>query len=94
MNKEEFELLFPLEAEITQDIIDQADITYLRKCIGALTLKKILKDHIPEYLLDTIFWYDTLGGIFEIGVDITTSTKIEMMEVREPTKVTFIIDNR
>jgi len=89
MKKQEIINLFPITANITQEIIDKAYLGDIRKCIGALTLKTV----IPE---NDVIWGVESGGIYpnEVGeqaVKITTVEKTNMTDVTKPQEVTFIM---
>ena len=89
--KQRIEDMFPLEAEITQEIIDTADTYNVEDCIGAKTLKAaITKIGISA----DISWGTTCGYILSpYQLCITTKENIDMMKVKTPQKVTFIIIN-
>jgi len=83
--------MFPIETEITKEILDS--ITDMGRnnahyCIGAKTLKSVLPS-----LSDKIFWGRTTGAIYtsEGKIIITTKELIDMPYVTEPTKITFTI---
>ena len=90
MNQSELISLFPMEAYITQEIIDNSSRYLTKKCIGALTLKTIL----PEEFKDKASWGDTKTQEVIPGYIITTEEGISMMDVIEPQKVTFIITKK
>lgn len=79
--------MFPLKFFITQEIIDQGrkSIDNSGKCIGALSLKAATGNPRAKW-----------GNVFgEFPIDnkwktITTQGRIRMMELTEPTEVTFI----
>lgn len=92
MTRQEIIDLFPIEAQITQEIIDKAVLTNSSLCIGALTLEGVR----PEGLHNKITWGVTTGTIYlsnnlEGGrIIITTSEEIDMMDVTEPQSVKFV----
>ena len=94
MNREEFISLFPLKAEITKNIIDEADIDNVKNCIGALTLKSM----IPNIEEITKYWgWGTTQGTQKLldgsYITLTTTKNIDMMGVKRPRKAVFIIKN-
>lgn len=91
--------LFPIETEITQEILDS--ITEMGRnnahyCIGAKTLKSVLPNTIGEdkKIHEKVFWGKTTGSIYlSTGrIKITTKEGIDMTKVSAPTKITFIIE--
>ena len=88
MKIKDFEALFPLKAMVTQEIIDNANIMDTRNCIGALTLKSVL----PKYT-DSLEWGAISGNIItdEGIVHISTFKLVDMMMVKEPQEVTFVL---
>lgn len=91
LSKEEVRALFPIETEVTQEILDS--ITEMGRnnahyCIGAKTLKSVFPS-----LGDKIFWARTFGAIYtdEGKVNVTTVEEIEFPLVTKPIKITFIL---
>jgi len=86
---EELLQLFPITADITQDIIDNSQIYDTRKCIGANTLKSCVPVELHKY----IEWGASTGSIdmyiSNVYVIISTTEDIDMMNVISPTTVTF-----
>jgi hypothetical protein len=84
--------LFPLEGEITQEIIDKADIWNPMKCIGALALKAALLTLLKEEDFTTS-WAADIGHPTILGErrTITTKEDVDLMDIKKPQKVTFII---
>lgn len=86
------ENLFPLEGEITQEIIYESVLLDVRKCIGALTLLASLEGKIDPVSSDIAWGVHTgLNKINGQVVRITTKEDVNMMEIKKPQKVTFII---
>lgn len=85
---------FPLEFEITQDIINNADVYDIDNCIGALSLKKALGFEHVTWAADTgsLHYNDKENSLCFVDT-ISTEEGINMMEVTEPQKVTFIVQN-
>lgn len=84
--------VFPLKGFITQDIIDKSVLMDTTNCIGANTLKEALGENIN--LFDYIGWaiHSGANSSKERGsVRITTVEGIDLMEVKRPQEVTFII---
>lgn len=89
---EEIKKLFPLEVNITQEIIDKAELLNAHKCIGALALQSVLpkrKDGKPWSWGSTEGnqWQDNKGRHIVIG----TAEKIDLMQVTIPRTITFIL---
>lgn len=89
MRKEQIVALFPLKARITKEIIESAKVFNARNCIGALTLKSVL----PDELKGSASWGSRSScSTFErFGLIVTTEEGIDMMEVKNPRNVTFIL---
>ena len=88
MTEAQIRTLFPLKATITQEIIDNAKLHNRFKCIGALTLKSVIPEGNPS-------WGNTIGSIGVSGgerIVLTTEEGIEMMCVKQPREVTFILE--
>lgn len=93
-NTERYKSLFPLKGIITQDIIDNANISSINNCIGSLTLKAALGDNIDLLDCSGGLWGNSYGSnhIKDGGfVRITTTDGVEMMGVNKPMEVTFIV---
>lgn len=89
MTKEEILAWFPKKAKITQEIINEAKLYRSNLCIGALTLKTIL----PDEYKDKASWgiFTSFGTFPKDNIVITTDDNVDMMMVKEPREVTFII---
>lgn len=89
MDIKKFKALFPLSGEITKDIIKQADLRNPYDCIGVRTLKAALGNNLPE---SKISWGSTGGALMsKERIFFTTKESVNMMRVKRPRKVTFII---
>lgn len=103
-SKEEIIAMFPLEVEVTQEMIDKGyeNIFDTRACIGFQALKSVL----PEDMENDITWGCINGSIWEEtheeflhrivngGINnerVRLSSKIDMMEIKKPIKVTFTV---
>lgn len=84
------ENLFPLEAELTEKILESSNIFDCTECNGALTLKEALKEDLN---ICTVRWSSIYGSIFIDNdvLHITTKEKINFVMQKEPVKLTFII---
>lgn len=92
---EQFKLLFPLKGEITQEIIDSANIFDIANCIGALTLKSALGENL-QLVESKSLWGSYTGFINlvdETKVSIGTIENTNFMNVTKPQLVTFIIES-
>jgi hypothetical protein len=93
---ENIKQLFPLKGQITQEIIDSAKLSHPQECIGALTLKQSIAS---AGITDSLFigWGIVGGTIDKSTVDpnsslaVGTEDRVNMMTVKEPTEVTFIL---
>lgn len=84
--------LFPLKGEITQEIINKANVKNPYACIGALTLKAALD---KAGVNSNVSWahhssYSTTIEGQSLGI-ITTEQGINMVKVTTPQEVTFIM---
>ena len=85
--------IFPIEVEVTQDIIDNSDIHHIFNCIGVNTLKKALGKDLVEKV-DRIQW-GSIRGCIDIasGSLVIESFKddasIGMMAIQSPCKITL-----
>lgn len=88
---EKLEKLFPLKVEVTQKIIDKADVEDMFNCIGALSLRSLFKK-FPE---KDIFWGRMDGYIYKgdyniyLGSFSEKDEPIDMMKITSPTTVIF-----
>ena len=91
MTRDQFIALFPLKATITQEIIDKANIMDEYNCIGALTLKSVIPDTYDFH--HKLAWGCDCGlqGIYKKPVLLTTLEGINMMNVKTPQEVTFVV---
>lgn len=90
---DKFKALFPLKGNITKTILKTADRDDIEKCVGALTLKAALKKNINLLNYKQCYW-GVIDGTNTAGNErfvIGTEGKIDMMRVRKPQKVTFIL---
>lgn len=93
-NLEKYISLFPLQGELTQEIIEKAHPYNTRECQGALTLKAALGENI-SLLANGDCWGSNQGvqSIKEGGeVRLTTMENLCFPHAKTPQKVTFIID--
>ena len=84
--------LFPLEVEITQEMIDNAKLYDRDKRIGANALKAAIVNLGFEPNTFRAEWLCRTGAL-TIGADrITLCTKeyINLVEIKNPRKVTFV----
>ncbi len=84
--------VFPLKGFITQEIIDKSNVNDTSNCIGTNTLKEALGENTN--LFDYIGWARHSGANSSIekgSIRITTVEGIDLMEVKRPQEVTFII---
>jgi hypothetical protein len=91
MSSQEIQSLFPLKAEITQEIIDRSNVKDLYNCIGANTLRKALTT-LGVY--EHIGWMNLSGAIKlseKQSLPISTKEEVRMVSVKKPQTVTFII---
>ncbi len=92
MTSEKIKALFPIKAQITQEIIDKSRTLNIYDCIGAKTLQSV----IPPCQV-RIFWGLDSGGIVhdtfkpDFQIEITTKEGVDMMGITKPQEVTFII---
>jgi hypothetical protein len=96
-NTEKFKALFPMEVEVTQDIIDEADIGDSKHCIGALALNKGLgKEGLSLLHKGYGSWANCVGCqvLFNDEYAMLFSydekgERVMMMDVEKPFTVTF-----
>lgn len=88
--------LFPLKGQLTQEILDKANIHDINKCNGALTLKAAL----PEGMQDYVTWGVYTGVVYTnkkkqdtIGSHAVISTleDLDFMDATTPQEVTFVL---
>lgn len=100
---EQIKTLFPCEVQVTQEIIDKANIYDVWCCIGALTLKSILSEEQKKYFngwgvtdgnFDTIETVltgtDSKDSVTVYAVDGDDS--VDMMYLKEPRIVTLTLE--
>lgn len=98
MNIEEIKRLFPLEGEVTQDIIDSANVWNSLNCIGTKTLRQAIgEDKLKGFgivwgVRDGTVYINGEGGYMKFCV--TTENGVNMMDVIEPIKVIFKLGSR
>lgn len=90
MTKEDIQALFPIKAEVTQEILDTSNVGSIHQCNGAKTLQSVLKLEEPWY----VHWGDRQGYIankenYNLFIEVTTDEDISFMSITEPTTVTF-----
>ena len=71
--------LFPLDIEVSQEIIDNSDIHSSTNCIGANLLRSI----VPEEYKDEVYWGFYAGSIDYISI----RSDINMTRIKKPTVV-------
>jgi hypothetical protein len=84
--------LFPLKAEITQEIIDGANTYSVTKCIGAKTLRTAVESKTNTVFSTFAITWGSHSGNIETEtspLNIGTEEDINMMRVTEPQTVTF-----
>lgn len=83
--------LFPLKGKVTKAILKEANVRDIHNCIGAVTLRKALGEHL--FITTDIQWGDYYGILKVDGqwVRITTEGRIAMMDIKKSTEVTFIL---
>lgn len=91
MTLEKIKSLFPIEAEITQEIIDNSDWDSVYNCPGANTLGSVLPN-------EAITWGQDTGSVWAglTLISVTTENKLRFADLaREnklfPQKVKFIL---
>jgi len=96
--KQELEISkhFPATVEVTQEMIDKADIYHKEKCIGAIVLKSILKDVVGEVQVRWGSYYGSVEfnnrGYLQFE-SFNESGKIRgMMNIKHPTTVVIKIN--
>ena|SRR5688572_1691033 len=92
MNAEQFKVLFPLEGQVTQDILSNARLLNPWECIGALTLKAALGEEVVSKIQD-ISWRNW-DGCVRLGndyINIGTQENIPVIDIKQPQELTFII---
>jgi hypothetical protein len=94
-----FKKIFPLDVEVSQSIINKANIDDTENCIGALSLKEALSKD-DRKLFQRLGWGTEKGHqyIKDIGEVVIKSYNeegkiIDMTEVVKPFKVTFKLSN-
>ena len=101
-NLEKFKALFPLEVEVTQEIIDSGttNIGSPSDCIGALALRKGLGEKGLS-LLNRIRWGTRSGVVKNLNYQLSfisscdeNGKSISMMKITERCKVTFKLDRQ
>jgi hypothetical protein len=88
MTPQEIKALFPLKANITEEIINTATLLDTSRCIGAKTLQSVLP---KELKVDWGVYYGDIIVDDEQRIQITTTEQINMMSIKLPQSVTFII---
>lgn len=89
MKKSEIKAMFPLKAMVTQEIIDSARIFSTSQCIGAKTLRSVLPDELKNHVSWAVT--DSDGTFGNLGFNVTTIEGFDMMNIKEPCEVTFIL---
>lgn len=89
----QFLALFPLKGQLTEQIINNADVYNTDDCRGARTLTAALGDNI-SLIYGKVKWGDTFGGCTVDGANIFLSTEMNtnFMEAKEPQTVIFVVD--
>ena len=97
MTKEQILALFPLKGEVTQEILDNADIHDTGNCRGAQALKAALGDNL-QYFDEHNMWGTTYGRVYLKDGNtfrLTTEEGYEFMHgITAPCIVTFIVSDR
>jgi len=91
MNKiEKVKNMFPVKVQVTQEIIDKADVGDIFNCIGTLSLESL---KIPKVV--SISWGTIRGHIYDKErkskkiFSYHNNKPIDMTEITEPTEVEF-----
>lgn len=93
MNLKEIKALFPIEVEVTDELIAMSDINMVSDCIGANVLKEAVSHLIPTNW--RIVWFNTAGYIWDGTFPLRYSKKVEiyssepMMEIKTERKITL-----
>lgn len=90
---EEIKSLFPLKANVTKEILNKANIWDYEGCIGALTLQSVLPEKFKAQATWCMFTGSITIGDESNSTSITTEGLIDMMEIKSPREVTFIIND-
>lgn len=90
MKTQDLRGLFPVTVEITQKMIDEADIFKSQRCIGALALKSAMPSNT------WVSWAIRDGHVAILGenkglLKVTTRTNTDMMKIDKPTTISFIL---
>ncbi len=91
MTVRRFKKLFPLKAMVTQEIIDAANIDSSSYCIGALTLKSLFPTQWSSWARTDGHISIKEGRSMEQYIPLRTMGDVDMMEIKEPTEVTFML---
>jgi len=80
------ENIFPLKGRVTWEILMSSQRMSVRGCVGAVTLRTAL----GEFANGRIVRWGNQDGVVDDDA-ITTLEEVEMMNITEPTEVTFIL---
>ncbi len=85
MNLQELKSMFPMELQVTQEIIDKSNPYLPYDCVGHHALRSIIGDNA------VVMWTDTDGEIRtpEGRLFLKTKGKVSMMDIEKPRTVTF-----
>lgn len=102
MTREQLKKLFPLEGEITKNILMSSNKHDIHNCPGANTLRETLQKNGVPFINEELSWGAVDGSfylegdnqpethIFGIGaIWVRTEEHVNFMNVKEPMNVTF-----
>lgn len=78
--------LFPATVEVTQEMIDDADVFNANHCIGAKSLRKVLPFTFEQYWMNSYGMANKYTN-YRIESYDTDGNPISMMRITEPTTV-------
>ena len=79
---------FPLEVQVTQEIIDKSDVLNPFRCIGVNSLEKALREKgIKGHL--QIIWDKFEGNVYQRNKLYRIKSSEKMIEITSPKKVLF-----
>lgn len=92
LSSEQARKMFPVEVQVTQEMLTNGKRFSMQECFGALALKSVFPDN-------RVFWYNCLGKL-EAGTKLLNVRSVEpdneeedvyMMSIQSPRKVKFIL---
>ena len=96
MTLENLKALFPLEGYVSKEILETANKDSIFYCVGVRTLKEAIASKGIDTKEFDVVWGTDYGNIWHINgglscLYVETVEKINMMDIEEPTKVTFTL---